>query len=98
MTDFNRQEIDMARLINTEKGFKVIVISYEEAKYLGFGTPEGCICANCNDIIQDEIYYIPALNDTMDKDCYDEWYRDATYYPEDAPYEQRNIDRYFKII
>lgn len=82
----------MARLINTEKGFKVIVISQDEARFLGFGISKGCLCAHCNNIIQEEIYYIPVLNDTMDKECFNNWYNGARYYKEDATYEQRNID------
>lgn len=85
----------MARLINTEKGFKVIEMTQEEAKQLGWGTPEGCICTFCNRIISETIYYVPVLTDTMDKECYEEWYKDATYYPEDASFEQRDIDLCF---
>ena len=85
----------MARLINTEKGFKVIEMAPEEARQLGWGVAEGCVCTFCNKIINGTIYYVPALRDTMDKECYDDWYKDAVYYPEDAKTEQADIDLCF---
>lgn len=50
-----------------------------------------------NEIIGD-IYYIAALNDTMCKDCYEEWYKDAVNYPEDRQYEERTFRRVAKLL
>lgn len=83
----------MAKIVNNDKGFKVISLSTREAQVLGFGI-EGsgaCICMHCNNIIKGDIYYIAVLNDTMDKECYDEWYKGAKRYTEDIPVEDRNF-------
>jgi hypothetical protein len=78
--------------IKNKKGFKVLKLSTEECRCLGWGIPEGMICARCNDIIKGDVYYIAALNDVMDKDCYESFTEDSTYYEADAPIEQRNFD------
>ena len=61
----------MAKIVNNDKGFKVISLSIEDAASLGFG-PYGlgaCVCMHCNNIIKGDIYYIAVLNDVMDKEC-----------------------------
>ena len=45
-----------------KKGFKIITMSPGEAKMIGFGIPEGCLCMHCNTLIKGTIYYIPVLN------------------------------------
>lgn len=77
----------MAKSFITKKGFRVITMTESEALQLGWGTMEGCICCNCNDIITGTIYYIPVLHDVMDKECFENWHHGATYYKEDSPYE-----------
>lgn len=59
-----------------------------EVNYLGWGN----LCSNCNKEISGSIYYIPALNDLMDKECMEKWYKDAEYFPEDKEYETRYIN------
>ena len=72
----------MAELVKNDKGFKVIKLSADEASKLGWGISGSgtCICMHCNNLILGDIYYPVVLNDTMDKECYEEWYKDATYY------------------
>ena len=84
----------MARIVDNDKGFKVIALSTEEADNLGWGCSEGQICMNCNDIIKDEVYYIAVLNDVMDKDCYENWLKRAKHYPEDKAFEDKNFNYY----
>ena len=36
-----------------------------EVDYLGWGN----LCSNCNKEINSPIYYIPVLNEVMDKEC-----------------------------
>lgn len=108
----------MARVVQNDKGFKVIALSHEESKGLDFGIDNTgiCICAHCGryiisspptdipsvDSVQNEvvseIYYIAVLNDTMDKECYDRWYKGATRYTEDIPIEDRNFNYYKEVL
>ena len=90
----------MAKIVNNDKGFKVISLSIEDAASLGFG-PYGlgaCVCMHCNNIIKGDIYYIAVLNDVMDKECYDRWYKGATRYTEDIPIENRNFNHYKEVL
>lgn len=88
----------MARQVDNAKGFLVLEISQEEAAYLGFGISKGCICMECNNIIEGPILYIAVLNDVMDKECFDKWYKRAHNYPEDRAIEQYNYDYYRDIL
>ena len=89
----------MAKIIDNDKGFKVICINNYEATALGFGIiPGACISMHCNEPIFDEIYYIAALNYCMCKSCYEEWYKDATYFEEDAVYENIYFEYYRKQL
>ena len=89
----------MAKIVDNNKSFKVICMNNYEAATLGFGiVPGNCICMNCNNLIQNEIYYIAVLNDVMCKSCYEKWYEDAIYYGDDAEYENRYFDYYSKLL
>lgn len=90
----------MAELIKNDKGFKVIKLSVGEAASIGFGLYGSgtCICMHCNNPILGDIYYPVVLNDTMDKECYEEWYKDAINYPEDRQYEERSFQRVAKLL
>ena len=81
----------MAKRINCKKGFKVISLTPKEAKTIGFGIHEGCLCMECNNIIKDNIYYIAALNDVMDEECFNNWLETAIHYSEDARVEDSNF-------
>lgn len=89
----------MAKKIKTEKGFLIIKMSREEASTLDFGVGNGiCICMECNEICNDDIYYIAVLNDIMCEECYNKHMEEATYYPEDSKIEQRNYDFYIAML
>ena len=90
----------MAKLIKNDKGFKVIKLSVDEAGKLGWGISGSgdCICMQCNNPISGDIYHPVVLNDTMDKKCYEEWYKDAINYPEDREYEERAFQRIAKLL
>lgn len=80
----------MAELVKNDKDFRVIKMSLDEAKGLGWGTPGGnMICMDCNEYIEGDIYYIPVLGDVMHKECYEKWLENATRYKEDIPYEEK---------
>lgn len=59
-----------------------------EVDYLGWGN----ICSHCDEEINGPVYYIPVINDLMDKECMEKWYETAKYYPEDRVYETRYIN------
>ncbi len=91
----------MAKIVNNDKGFKVISLSTKDAASLGFGLygSGACICMRCNKgCLSGDIYYIAVLNDTMCKDCYEEWLKDAERYSEDIPIEDRNFNHYKEAL
>jgi hypothetical protein len=91
----------MAKIVNNGKGFKVISLSTEDAASLGFGLYGSgtCVCMHCNkSCLSGDIYYVAVLNDTMCKDCYEEWLKDAKRYSEDIPIEDRNFNYYKEIL
>lgn len=95
----------MARIVENDKGFKIIALSHEEGESLGWGiwhrndedTEDICsfICCRCNKPIEGELYYVPVLNDLLDKDCYNKWYSTAINYPEDRHIGD-NLFNYYK--
>lgn len=91
----------MAKIVNNDKGFKVISLSTEDATSLGFGLygSGACICMHCNKgCLSGDIYYIAVLNDTMCKNCYKKWLKDATRYAHEIPYEEENFNRYKEAL
>ena len=81
----------MAERIKCEKGFLVITFTPEEAKTIGFGIEEGCLCMECNNIIKNTIYYVAVLNDVMDEECFNNWLETAIHYSSDARIEDSNF-------
>ena len=91
----------MAKNVINEKGFKIIALTSEECKDIGFGfqyvdkrkNANGycwdLVCDNCNKLLNEEkeVYYISVLNRVFCKECLKDWYESATYYPEDKYYE-----------
>lgn len=89
----------MASKVKNDKGFLVIKMSLDEAvNVCGFGYTEGgetyLIDANTNDFIGNTVYYVAALNDIFGEESYKEWYDSATYYEEDAYYENKHYEYY----
>lgn len=88
----------MAKFLRHWKGFDIVQLSSFEAKLLGFGTKDGCICMECGNIIKDSVYYIPVLNDTMDLDCLKNYLSGAKYFEEDMAYERKHLKDISKRI
>jgi hypothetical protein len=83
----------MAKVVKNEKGFKVIEVSLiETTQWGGLG-----ICDNCNNPAF-KGYYVAVLNHLLCEDCYKDWCKYAIYYPEDNRIEERNFERYKKIL
>ncbi len=89
----------MAEVVQNDKGFKVIRMTPRESSFIGFGIEPGkCLCMHCNNFIDKDIYYIAVLNDTMCKECYEEWYKTATNYDEDKRIEFRYFSYYAQLL
>ena len=95
----------MAKAITTEKGFKVIEMSFIEAfDTCMFGFTENeinrIVCDSCNKQINGNqtVYFIPVLNQTFCKNCFDEWYANAEYFEEDKEYEDDVFNSYYSIL
>lgn len=96
----------MAKNVINEKGFKIVSLSPNECKTIGFGfqyvdkhknSNSYCwdlICDNCNKLIteHEEVYYIPVLNRVFCQQCLINWYDSATYYTEDKRYEDNKYE------
>lgn len=82
----------MAKIVPNDKGFKVIQMSYAEISRLtGNVLP---ICDSCAKPDVSMGYYIAVLNQWFCKRCYNNWYKDAKFYPEDTLIENRNYEYY----
>lgn len=91
----------MAKIVNNDKGFKVISLSTEDAASLSFGVNGSgdCVCMRCSKYcLSGDIYYIAVLNDTMCKDCYEKWLRGAKGCSGVIPIEDRNFNYYKEIL
>ena len=90
----------MAKKYDNNKGFLVIEMSIREAAFIcNFGgiTPSGIpviIDDNTNEVIRGNVYYVAVLNRAFSKEEYDKWYKNATRYKEDIPYEERYFNYY----
>ena len=92
----------MARIVQNDKGFKVIALSHEDGELLGWGIRTKneedtddqyhFLCMQCNHDIKGELYYVAVLNDVMDEECYNRWYEDAIHYSDDMFIEDRNFN------
>ncbi len=84
----------MAKIIENNKGFKIIEVSLDEVqqKYGGFG-----ICDWCNGDFN-KFMYISVLNHCYCQDCYDNWNERAIYYEEDSNIEAKNFERSKELL
>ncbi len=84
----------MAKIVENNKGFKVIEISrIEMVSRLGsFG-----ICDSCNRTAANG-YYVAVLNKWFCKECYNDWLSRAVNYPQDRAIENRNFEYYKKMF
>lgn len=76
----------MARIIQNDKGFKLIEMSMKEIVTAG----GYAICDYCNGI-SDKGVYIAVLNSWYCMECFDRWYVNAKRYVEDYIVEKENF-------
>lgn len=76
--------------ITTKAGHKVLKVNLNEMFTFCFIPP---ICDSCADPLLGENYYAGVLNSMLCDSCYKKWTDRAVFYEEDAPYENKCIDR-----
>lgn len=77
----------MATIIENEKGFKVIEVSFSEIQsWGGLG-----ICDKCNTFITPQ-YFVAALNWCLCETCYKDFTERQTPYLEDKWYEDKKFE------
>lgn len=88
----------MAKIIENEKGFKVIEIDHLEMLKIGCGT----LCDYCGEPHYGKGYYVAIMNSWFCPTCYENWYRNATNYATghnaDWQIETKNFKRYKKLL
>lgn len=88
----------MAKIIKNDKGFKILGLTIDECKSVGFGAYNGIthvvLCDDCNTLLiqEPEVYYVAVLNRIFCAPCLLDWYNNANYYPEDSRYEALKYD------
>lgn len=89
----------MARIIENDKGFKVIEMTADEAvNKCGFGFTE-CgetilVDDDTNEILESDrpVIYIAVLNHLVSVETYNDWLSEAVNYPEDKPFENKHFN------
>ena len=88
----------MAKIIENEKGFKVIEISAKEMLQIGCFN----MCDRCGEQHFGNGYYVAVLNCWLCPTCYMEWYEEATNHAEgnnnDAKVEEKNFALYKLLL
>ena len=90
----------MAKRYYNNKGFLVIEMSIIEAAFtcnFGYIIPNSIpviIDDNTNEVIRGNVYYVAVLNRAFGKKGYKDWYKNATRYEEDIPYEEKHFNYY----
>ena len=91
-------ESDMAKIIENEKGFKVIEIDYLEMLKIGCGN----ICDHCGEPHYGMGYYVAVMNRWLCPTCYENWYLFATNYATehnaDGRIETKNFERFKTLL
>lgn len=83
----------MAKVIQSEKGFKLIETSRLEIVELGgLG-----ICDSCGNTAETGVY-IAVLNSWYCKECFEKWHKRAKHYAQDSRIEERNFNVYKSLL
>lgn len=89
----------MAKIIENEKGFRIIEMTADEAvNKCGFGFTEQGETVLIDDITNEllethkPLRYIAVLNYLVSVESYEDWYKNAIHYPEDKKYEENHFN------
>lgn len=91
----------MAKIIENEKGFRVIEITSDEMRRI---YPEMRnvdwfpICDSCGRNGLKKGYYVAVLNQWFCPKCYQRWYSGAIRQPEDWAIEMKNFSTYKEML
>lgn len=96
----------MARVVENDKGLKVISMSISEARAIGFGidyfNKNVVICDRCSKYINVATYYVAILNQCLCPNCYYEWYIHAKRYDDiynsDSAFENKHFERIINAL
>ena len=91
----------MAKIIENEKGFRLIEIGSEEMREIHpemKGADWFPICDTCARGGLEKGVYVAVLNRWLCPKCYEEWYSAGVRYPGDARIEEKNFSRYKEIL
>ena len=91
----------MAKIVENEKGFRLIEVSSEEMREIHPGMKGADwfpICDSCARGGLEKGIYIAVLNRWFCPECCEKWYSAAVHYPGDASVEERNFNRYKEIL
>ena len=96
----------MAKVYENDKKFLILEIDDKEATKLNFGVPitnesNMCICGSCNNVCPDsKIYYIACINETLCKDCVDDYIKNMTHYKDkdSITYELKHFSHYANLL
>lgn len=91
----------MAKIVENEKGFRLIEISSEEMREIHpemKGEDWFPICDSCGRSGLKKGIYIAVLNRWLCPKCYEKWYSAAVRYPGDARIEESNFNRYKEML
>lgn len=88
----------MARIIENEKGFKVIEVDSNEMLKIGCGN----ICDHCGHVHYGKGFYVAVLNRWFCPDCYQDWCKYAVNYATDnnadGLFEKKNYFFYKMLL
>ena len=91
----------MAKIVENEKGFRLIEIGSEEMREIHpemRGADWFPICDSCARGGLEKGVYVAVLNRWLCPECCEKWYSAEVRYPGDARVEERNFNRYKEIL
>ena len=92
---------NMAKIIENEKGFRLIEIGSEEMREIHpemKGADWFPICDSCARGGLEKGVYVAVLNRWLCPECCEKWYSAGVRYPGDTRVEERNFNRYKEML
>lgn len=90
--------MNVAFKIKLASGYTIIKFNQEVLKKLIANGLFGDICDSCNQLMKDDVYYIPVLNQGMCQECMEEWDSSARLYESDLFNEIQNLMNFEKNL
>ena len=91
----------MARIRKSTKGFTIIELSFDERQTIGWESN----CEKCEKQEKPshyherrEMFYVATVDDLMCQECYEEWYANNNYTPNQKEHEELEINRLLTLL